>query len=465
MATNSTPLTNLSGLSSGIDTNALVTQLVAIRKQPALLLNDQINLIDARKNGFQSASNVLTALKTAATDLSSSSLWTSSQSVVASNQNVLSVSRSSATAPGGYMLSVLSLARAEQQRSSTSFSSAGSDDVLRISVGSGEVKTVSISSGDNLGAISTKINQSSDMGVYASVLDGRLYLSSKTTGAANTISVTSQSTLADDMGLSVYSSASDATYTVNGGAVQSSATNTVKTAVPGLSIVFKQTGDSGITVGDSTVSADAIADKIGALVTAYNNAGKSLKDSVSTQPVKNPTTNSEKMQGAMFNNRTLQSALTDMRSWYSHTSSASGGASLFQSLGIKTQVAGSASSLSGNPQLTFDRQTFLDAYAADPEKAKKMVSNLTNDASSEGLSQWVQRQVNNMVGAEGIITTAAKGQDSQRKTLVERQDRINQRATVYETFLRQQYTHMETILGTLQSQNSQLAGQIKSITG
>lgn len=363
------------------------------------------------------------------------------------------------------MLSVLSLARAEQQRSSTSFSSAGSDDVLRISVGSGEVKTVSISSGDNLGAISTKINQSSDMGVYASVLDGRLYLSSKTTGAANTISVTSQSTLADDMGLSVYSSASDATYTVNGGAVQSSATNTVKTAVPGLSIVFKQTGDSGITVGDSTVSADAIADKIGALVTAYNNAGKSLKDSVSTQPVKNPTTNSEKMQGAMFNNRTLQSALTDMRSWYSHTSSASGGASLFQSLGIKTQVAGSASSLSGNPQLTFDRQTFLDAYAADPEKAKKMVSNLTNDASSEGLSQWVQRQVNNMVGAEGIITTAAKGQDSQRKTLVERQDRINQRATVYETFLRQQYTHMETILGTLQSQNSQLAGQIKSITG
>lgn len=463
MATNSSPITNLSGLSSGIDTNALVTQLVAMRKQPAVLLNSQISLIDARKNSLQGASNVLTALKTAAADLISSSLWTASQSIGVSNNSVLTSSRTGSVAAGGYMISVSTLARAEQQRASASFSSAGSDDTLHISVGGAAAKDVAISSGDSLETIAGKINQTSDIGAYASVVDGRLYLASKTTGAANTISITSDSGLAGDMGWSTHSAASDAAYTVNGGVTQYSSSNTVKDAIPGLTLVFKQTGDSGITAGDASISADAVADKLQAFVDAYNKAGKSLKSAVTEQPVKNPGTAAERVKGSMFNDRTLQTTLSELRTWTSHVNTNSGTNTLTKALGISTQGAGAGVLSTDGPQLVFNRQQFLDAYASDPTKVRQMVSSVTGDATSEGLAQWAQRRLDGLIGSSGVVSTALKGQDSQRTILVDRQERINQRASVYETFLRRQYTQMESVLGNLQSQNNQLSGQIRAM--
>ena len=459
MATSSTPLTNIGGMASGLDTNSIVTQLVALRKQPAVLLDSQISKIDARKNGLQGISNMLTSLKAAATALSATTLWDSSQTVAVSDSNILSATRSALTAPGGYSINVASLARAEQKRTASSFTAAGSDDVLHIAVGSGDTKDVAITSGDSLDSIAGKINAVAGIGAYASVVNNRLYLSGKSTGASNTISLTSDAALASDMGMTISSSAASASYTVNGGAVQASDSNTVKDAVAGLAITLKQTGTSTLSIGDAQASADGVADKLQAFVDAYNAATKPIKNIVSQQPVAKPTTQSEINAGALFNNSTLQGSLNNLRGWSSHSV---GSSSMLSSLGIAPPAAGSTIA-TGPPQLAFDRQKFLDAYAADPSKIKDMVSKYTNDASTEGLSQWAGRQVDALNGTSGSIALEITGQGSQKKLLQDRQTRINDRAAIYETNLRRQYTHLETALSALNSQTGQLTGQINAM--
>lgn len=461
MANNNSPLINLSGLASGLDTNSIVGQLVALRKQPATALDQKISLANTRKTGLQSAVNLLATLKSSATALSSSDLWSSTQTTQVSDSNVLTATRTSLTAPGGYSVSVSSLARAEQQKSSAGFVSAGADDVLHISVGGGTVKDVNVSSGDDVNAIATKINAVAGIGVYASVIDGLLYLSGKTTGSANTISFTSDGTTAADLGMSVSSSAANAQYTVNGGAVQTSASNTIKGAVAGLTLTLKQTGTSTVTLGEVSTSAEAVADKLQSFVDAFNAATNGVYTQVTTQPVSKAATNSEKLVGALFNNVSLQGVVSNMRGWYSHQ--APGGSdSLLGKLGITTPAAGSGS-LGGPPKLSFDRETFLEAYEADPNATKDLVTKYTNDASTEGMAQWALRQIDAMSGTGGVLTTAISGQDSQVKLYKDRQTRILDRASNYETNLRRQYTHLESALGALQSQNNQISSQISGL--
>ena len=462
MASSNSPLINFGGIASGLDTNTIVAQLVALRKQPATMLDDKISLASVRKNGLQAASNQLASLKSAATALSNSDLWVSTQTTQVSDGNVLTAARTSLTAPGGYSINVIGLARAEQQKSNGTFTNAAANDTLHIQVGTGTTKDVDVTSGDSLDTIATKINNTSGIGVYASVINGSLYLSGKTTGSTNTVSLTSDGTTAADLGMTVSSSAADAQYTVNGGAIKTSSSNTVKDAVAGLSLTLKQTGTASVTMGEVESSASDIADKIQAFVDAFNSTGTAIQGQITTKPVPKATTASDKLVGSLFNDTSLQAVMSNMRTWYGHQAPGTS-TSMLDKLGIKTPSAGTGA-LGGPPKLTFDRQAFLDAYAADPVATKALINNYTNDASTEGLAQWATRQVDALNGTSGVVTTAMNGQDSQVKLYKDRQTRIIDRAAIYETRLRAQFTHMETSLSSIQSQNSQLSGQITGLT-
>jgi hypothetical protein len=68
--------------------------------------------------------------------------------------------------------------------------------------------------------------------VYASAVNGQLVLSGKLTGAASTIAVTSDNGTSAQLGFAQSRVARDAIYSVDGGAPQTTASNTVTTAIP-----------------------------------------------------------------------------------------------------------------------------------------------------------------------------------------------------------------------------------------
>src|SRR4051795_13502573 len=107
MATTSTQ--NISGLSSGIDTSAIVDQLMAIERQPQTRLKNQVTISAARKTVLSDIQTRLKNLQLAAQDLKSATLWADKQSVDVNDTTKAAVSLNGPAGTGSYSLSVSTL--------------------------------------------------------------------------------------------------------------------------------------------------------------------------------------------------------------------------------------------------------------------------------------------------------------------------------------------------------------------
>ena len=155
----------------------------------------QQHVEEARQNALRDVNTRLTNLQTAIAGLRDVSTWGDVQSVTSSDAANVGVVRTGGAAPGGYQVQVTQLARAHQVTQSTGLAAAAADDKLHIAVGAGTAVDVDVKAGDSLDTIAAKINSTTGIQVYASVVSSKLVLSGKVTGEANTISVTADSGL------------------------------------------------------------------------------------------------------------------------------------------------------------------------------------------------------------------------------------------------------------------------------
>lgn len=446
----------ITGLGSGLDVNSIISQLVSVARSPIVRNERDISKIDARYNGLQQVSNLLASLRSAAQGVRDTSLWSASQTLTSSNEAVAKVTGSGVPA-GGHTVEVLSLARAQQLAAGVGFTTAGANDTLQIQVGAGGPTAVSISAGDDLSTIASKINQTANVGVFAAVINNRLYINSSTTGAANTVSVTSGGGVATAMGLTQTVAASDASYKINGSAPQSSTTNQITDALPGASITLTGIGTATINASASQVDPSKVADRMQAFVEAYNAAIKGSYERMRQKPVDNPQTQSDLTKGALFGNSSLRSTISTLRS-IPERGEGGGPYSTFRDLGIAPPAQAGEDANMG--LLVFDREKFLTAYNADPAATKQLLDNATGNVATEGLTQFVERTVNNLIGSGGTLAAAISGESSQKQALKDRGSRLEARLTAYEAKLKAQFSRLDTILGRLNNQNSYVSGQI-----
>jgi flagellar hook-associated protein 2 len=66
----------LTGLVSGLDTDSIVTQLMALDRQPRSRLEYQQTAVQARQTNLRDVVSKLSTLKLAAADLRSAGVWT-----------------------------------------------------------------------------------------------------------------------------------------------------------------------------------------------------------------------------------------------------------------------------------------------------------------------------------------------------------------------------------------------------
>ena len=288
-STSAAPLFNIGGIASGLDTNTIIGQLLAIERQPEVRALQQQHIEEARQNALRDVNTRLTNLQTAIAGLRDVSTWGDVQSVTSSDAANVGVVRTGGAAAGGYQVQVTQLARAHQV-TSVAMASAANDDELHIAVGSGTAVDVAVKDGDSLDTIAAKINSASGIQVYASVVSSKLVLSGKVTGAANTISVTADAGLDTDLGFTQSLSARDAKYTVDGGAVQSSASNVVTAAIPGVTLTFKgvMASAASVVVGSPAPNTDVVQSKIQAFVDQYNSTVDFIYSKLKEQKVVNP---------------------------------------------------------------------------------------------------------------------------------------------------------------------------------
>ncbi len=169
---------------------------MSIEQQPKVRLQQKQVVEQARQSALKDVQTRLKNLSLQVAALRDPGTWNDVQTVDSTDTTKVVATRTGGAAAGGYSLQIVGArtrgaAHAGQRRRRLAVARRG-DDTLHISVGTTTPVSidVSIAAGDSLQTIADKINGTSGTPVYASLMNGKLVLSGKQTGADNTIAVT-----------------------------------------------------------------------------------------------------------------------------------------------------------------------------------------------------------------------------------------------------------------------------------
>jgi len=458
----STPLLNIGGLASGLDTNSIVDQLMAIERQPRTRLDQQATLVTARQSALADFQSRLRAVETAAKDLRSITLWSQQQSVATSDSTRLSAAivAGSGAGVGGYQVEVSQLANAAQR--TYAFRSPASAGTITI-----DGHNTAVAASASLADVVSAINSDAGATVYAAATDsGTLVLSARRTGDTGTgfIAVTDGTgALTEDTAKA--KQGRDALFTVDGVA-GSASSNDVTNAIAGVRLTLRGvttvSGPITVTVAPPAADTDAIKDKLRAFVDVYNSTVDAIRARLDERSVPNPRTAADQQAGMLNGDTTLTAILSQMRqAIYTPVRGLPAGMSSLADLGVSTGSASatiSRDALAGKLEIDDD---VLDAALAN--NASGVRDLLAGPANVGGWTRAFERIVHGADTTGGTIDVRITGADAELKRLQQAMADMDDRLALKETSLRAQFTAMETALAQSQTQSSWLSGQLASL--
>jgi flagellar hook-associated protein 2 len=342
----------------GFDVASTVTQIQAAESAIETPWQTQLKTLQAQDTVFSSLGSDLSTLTTSVQALTDFAGVFSQKEGSSSNTDVLSLtSASSSAVAGSHSVLVKSLAATSSDYldpiANASHTLAGS---VTFQVGSGASTTITVDSSSNtLSTLAAAIN-SAGAGVTASVISdssgSRLSLVSGTSGSAGQLTVTSalsDATTGGNLANNTGTSGVDASLTVDGIAL-TSASNTVSTAIPGVTFQLLASDLGSPVQVEITNNNSAIESAFSSLVSAYNAV---VKD-VSTQEGNDSSGNPEPLYGSptlSLIQSQLSSALT--------SASASGSVTSVAQLGLSFNDDGTLS-LNGDTLDTALNSNFSD---------------------------------------------------------------------------------------------------------
>ncbi|HEX8094968.1 flagellar filament capping protein FliD [Jatrophihabitans sp.] len=419
---------SISGLSSGIDTASLISQLMTVAAQPQTQLKNQLSVQQNVLTAYQSINTKLTALQAAADAVKQPGTWAATKAV-SSSTAVIASTTSAAASGSATTFDVIRLATAQISTVAAAGAVVASPpNGIDIVDSAGVTHHLALADGSPA-AVATAVNNAA-LGIRASVIatdsGPRLQFTSVSTGAAGAFSINGLDTAPQTL-----VAARDAQIAVGdpaaGGYTVSSSTNTFNNVIPGVTFSIGAIA-SGVTVAVSS-DATAISDKIKALVDAANAALTELGKDTG--------------KGAVLeSNYQINSITNSVLSSISHGDSA--GAS-FASVGVQLTSTGA---------LAFDATAFAAAYAADPAKAQASVA--TSLAGT--LSTLAMRS--STVTLSPLINSGTSHVGELNKQIADWDTKLNDQRTA----MQGKYTAMEVALQKLQSTSSYLTSALAAIT-
>ena len=382
-----------------IDVNGLVSQLMQVESQPLTKLQKTQATYQAKISAYGILRSTLSTFQDTVKNLGNvNNLQPIKASI--SDSSIATVSATSSATPGTYSLEVSKLAQQQKLNSSTFASSSTTvgTGTLTIQLGtynsSGNTFTanpdksaVSVAiTGGSLSSIRDSINNA-NAGVSANIVnDGtgsRLVLTSKDSGAANSIKVT----VADDDGTNTNTSglsalafdptvaagsgknltqnqaAQNAEFTLDGISI-TKASNSITDAVDGLSLQLTKVTTSAISL-NITRDTNTLTNQVQSLVQAFNTALGTLKQLSASDPT-------TKQVGALAGDSSVSSALTQLRSLLTtQLGSESGTYTSLNQIGVSFQKNGT---------LALDSSKLAAAISTDVTSVTRVLATVTSSS-------------------------------------------------------------------------------------
>jgi flagellar hook-associated protein 2 len=467
------------GIGSGLDVKSIVTQLVALEKQPITQLQTKGAALQTKLSAYSQIKSSLASLDDAATELMDSTTW-NSRTFASNNSAAVTGSATSSALASSFSVQVTDLAQVQSLKSSpvATNTALGSDGRLDIQLGqwtgnsfsggSNTVISVSVASTDKLADIAAKINNAG-AGVSAVVVTSagqdRLLIRGNTTGDAagfqirsydaSSVEVTDGVTGVGKMayaynagatspgfyGMTQTQAAQNSAITIDGIAV-SSATNTVSDAVPGVTLNLLSTT---ATAAQVTVSLDkaVIKTKLEAFRTAYNDIRTKLAEFVKYDP-------GSKTSGPLQGDSTAVGIQSMLRDLAAATGPAGSTIGRMSDLGLEMQRDGT---LATNP-------TKLDAALQNPSIVQTFFTFSSGTATTDGIARRLRDFARGANSVDGNVT----GRNSALQAAIARNgteiDKLTARASRIEASLYKQYSRLDANLGTISSLGNFVTQQI-----
>lgn len=429
------------GLATGMDTNAIVDQLVALRRTPIDKLVAKQRAVDVKVSALSSLASKLEAFETAVKNLAEKG----ARGVMASQvPSQVSVATTSASLPGRFSLEVGTLATAAKARSAA-FASGQTVTGGTLQIGAdGDSFDITVPDGASLATVAGLINDS-EAPVTASVVnDGTnsyLVMTRDETGyelgslPSSALSFTEASTgaLGQALGLSVTTPATNASFTLDGLPV-TRRSNEVTDALPGttLTLLSQTTSAQTLILGEDSTKTK---ENLQTVVTSYNDILKSIQSELNLAA----NIDRSKTLGGEPVLRMLQSRLQGVITKTVGT----GTIKTLADLGVKSDRTG---------QLSIDDTAFQRAIKSDGLAVDKLFDN--------GLKASVVDLVDVFTDSvDGAITSRKKGLADEKKRIEASVSALEIRVESYKEMLIAQFAAMEKAVSSFKATGNFLTSQ------
>lgn len=449
-----------SGMISGLDTDELIRQLMAIERRPITLMKQKISRIEEQQSAWRDVNTRLSNLESKLKELLNEDLF-AAMKATSSAEGVAKASVRAGAPPATYRIEVQQLAQAyvgagNKIDLSTTVAAQGT---LIVKAGDQESE-VTIEAGASLHDAAKAINEQA-RGVRASVVnvDGqhaRLVLESLTPGEQYIVEVQGDSGLLADLGLDEWQdekgqtiqglqtiqAAQNAVFTVNGLEIERG-TNEISDAIQGITFTLLATGETTITVGQDL---DGIIAKIKAVVDQYNSFYTFSQEKLAKDAVLQG--DSALIQLVSRVRLALTEPIGQRSDW------ATGGLNQLALLGITTTREGT---------LTLDETVLREKLAEDPLAVQRLFT-AKEDGGIAGVAQRAVDLIQQYTRSSGLISSRQSMYRNMIDDINEQIDSLELRMQRREETMRAQFIRMEQMLATLNAQATALAGQLAQIS-
>ncbi|PIE17279.1 MAG: hypothetical protein CSA66_06160 [Proteobacteria bacterium] len=441
---------NFGGISSGMDTQAIVDAMVAVQQQP-------IHRIEERRAGFETQISDIGKVKSALSELDSlmkdmkevSNVLSFSAS--SSDEDVLTAAIEGAASAGTYGIDVSELAAAEKDRSAALSSkyAAMREGTITIAAGGGESVDVEIETGDTIEDVVQKINKSG-AAVDASYIDDgdNLYvqLAAKQTGfeiggaADDAITITEdyRGNGGAEFDFTQVVAAKNAVVDVDGLSVESR-TNTLTDVVEDVSITLTGTGYSELAVA---ADREGTQERLTDFVDHYNDV---------LGQIRSQTRNADGSRSSAAD-PTLTRLESELRSLIGQTvAGATGSFDALSQVGITTTSQG---------ELELDKSLLEDAMDADMRGIGDLFT-LEDEGIAAKFMGLVERYNDSTDGTLAMRVDALNDRIDDASARIESlQLRLDKATATIEA----KFTAMEQAMSQYQLQSSALASIVTSLS-
>ena len=447
MATISSP-----GIGSGLDVKGLISELMAIERQPLDKLqleqqqySAQISAYGQLIGSVSSFESVMNSMGT----LSALDIYSTSSS----NKDIINITATDNPDQGSFDVEVIRLAEyhkmtsAEKAATDTFGGTAGDEFSIQIGSAPEDTITVDLSTAQTLEQIRDAINaDENNPGVHAAIISGdggvqKLVLTSEETGSVNALTLTYGGSIdSDTLGLQTSNDIGgdigllDAQFVVDGLTITRSS-NTISDVISG--VTFTLEGEDPGTVYRISVNKDVAA--IQGLVQSFADAYNALQTAMDDLRAGDLGTDSTL--------RIIENQLTGTL----NTAAQGDTFSVLSEVGLRLQKDGT---------MELDSAVLESALEQDADAVAVLFA-----ADGDGFANRLSSLADSWIANDGLIESRTDGINASINRLVDKQYSIERKLGIVEERYWKQFTSLDVLLSQMQATSTYLTQQLSALPG